>query len=72
MRREVLKEQNLEYSGACFGFTRTKRQHNGKPIGDLISLYIEDDENWHHVVDFDELWINDLQSVLQVAKASNK
>lgn len=62
-----LEAAGLAGHGAMFGWCRKPRTHEGKPIGDLIDIYVEDDGLWHWVTSFDEFWLSDLISVLQSA-----
>lgn len=47
-----------------FGYTIENRKHEGKDIGRLIHLYLEDDESWYEQTSFDEFWLEDLIATL--------
>lgn len=61
--------------GKCFGVGIEHRTNDkGQPIGDLLTLLVEDDGCWHLTTTvFDEFWINDIIDVLRKAlKESEK
>lgn len=62
----ILKEDELDIVGSCFGL---KFVEGGSPNG-LFEIYIEDDDNWHYKLTANNLWLNDLKSVIEKAMES--
>ncbi len=73
MREQVLSAQDLHVFGVIFGWLIEPREpyeaggitYHPAP---LVSMYIEDDENWHYKNSFDIGWLNDLLQTAQQLK----
>lgn len=64
MNYEILSCDQLDGHCELFGFTITKR----KGLSPLVTLYIEDDENWFPKLSFDVFWISDLEKMIKLLK----
>lgn len=58
MFEEPLTEDELDGHGALFGWKFSEGGSNG-----LVSIYIEDDENWHRKMTFDVAWLADFRNM---------
>lgn len=61
----VLRQHELDGHGGLFGWRFTDGGSTG-----LVTIYIEDDENWHPKFTVDRYWLADLQAVAKMANAS--
>ncbi len=57
---EALKADDMTVLGQLFGTRITPREG----MSPLVTLYVEDDELWHVMGSFDQLWIPDLLRVV--------
>jgi hypothetical protein len=56
MWKEPLKADELDGHGDLFGWKFSDGGSNG-----LVTIYIEDDENWHEKMTFDVFWLADFK-----------
>jgi len=53
-----LGEEELDGHGSLFGWKFSAGGSNG-----LVSIYIEDDDNWHRKMTFDVFWLKDFKRI---------
>lgn len=62
------KRNEMHVVGKLFAMCFVKRED----AGDLVELYVEDDELYHFKTTFDVYWLGDLLNVTNKAKESSK
>lgn len=60
-----MRAEELDYAGKIFGFKIVKRDGHG----DLVKVYLEDDEWWTEKFSIDAYWLGDLKVMADTASS---